>query len=159
LGWGICDEDQIRTEPRRVVSPPMAVSYHEPEQNAVRSKLGKNVKLKGTLKFSHSVRICGKFEGAIDSTGFLIIEEGAVVRADIKASSIVVGGVVYGNIEASEKVEMLSSGKIYGNIRTAKLKIADGVLFEGKCEMIKQNDRIDIFSLPLPQLKKTIQNV
>ena len=67
--------------------------------------------------------------------------------------------MVYGNIEASEKVEMLSTGKIYGNVRTAKLKIADGVTFEGKCEMIKRSDRIDIFSQPLQELKKMIQNV
>jgi len=115
--------------------------------------------LRGTLRFSTSVKLSGKFEGLIDSTGFLYIEDGAEVRADIKASSIVVGGVVYGNLEASEKIVMLPSGKIHGNVRTAKLKIADGVLFEGKCEMIKRGDAFDIFAAPVDQLKKSIQSV
>ncbi|MFQ3619805.1 MAG: polymer-forming cytoskeletal protein [Spirochaetales bacterium] len=137
----------------------MAVSYYNVEQNQVHTKLGTDTVLKGTLRFSHSVRIQGQFEGTIDSSGFLYIAEGAVVKAEIKAKTIIVGGVVHGNLEAAERVEMLSTGKIYGNVRTAKLKIADGVTFEGKCEMIKRSDRIDIFSLPIQELKKSIQNV
>lgn len=136
----------------------MANPYYELEQKQERSRLGKDTVLKGVLKFTNSVRVRGKFEGTIDSTGFLVIEEGATVKAEIKASSIVIGGVVYGNIEATEKVEMLPTGKIYGNIRTAKLKIADGVTFEGKCEMIKPKDYVDIFSVPVQDLKKTILN-
>ncbi len=123
------------------------------------SKLGSATILKGVLKFSSSVRMRGRFEGEIDSTGFLYVESGAEVRADIKARRIVVGGVIHGNIEAFEKIEMLPSGKIYGNVRTAKLKIADGVVFEGKCEMIKRGDQVDVFSAPISQLKKTIQSV
>ena len=48
--------------------------------------------------------------------------------------------------EASEKLEMLATGQVFGNIRTAKLNIADGVVFEGKCEMITNPDTVDIFS-------------
>jgi cytoskeletal protein CcmA (bactofilin family) len=46
---------------------------------------------------------------------------------------------VYGNIEAASRFEIHSTGKLYGNIRTAKLQIADGVVFEGTCEMIKSD--------------------
>jgi cytoskeletal protein CcmA (bactofilin family) len=123
------------------------------------SRLGPQTWLKGKLKFSTSVRISGKFEGEIESTGFLYVEHNAEVRADIKAKFIVVGGIVHGNIEAYEKIEMLPTGRIYGNVRAAKLKIADGVVFEGKCEMIKRGDQVDVFSAPIQQLKKTIQSV
>ena len=123
------------------------------------SRLGNTTSLKGKLRFSTSVRISGKFEGEIESTGFLYVEYGAEVRADIKAKSIVVGGVVHGNIEAYEKIEMLPTGKIYGNVRTAKLKIADGVVFEGKCEMIRRSEQLDVFAAPIQQLKKSIQSV
>ncbi len=137
----------------------MSASYELEIYSKTESRLGSGTILKGTLKFSSSVRISGKFEGAIQSDGFLYVENGAEVRADIKARSIVVGGVVRGNIEAYDKIEMLSSGKIYGNVRTAKLKIADGVIFEGKCEMIKNSEQIDVFSAPIGRLKKTIQSV
>jgi cytoskeletal protein CcmA (bactofilin family) len=137
----------------------MSTSYNLEAYQKTESRLGPATSLKGKLKFSTSARISGKLEGEIDSTGFLYVEYGAEVRADIKAKSIVVGGVVHGNIEAYEKIEMLPTGKIYGNVRTAKLKIADGVVFEGKCEMIKRGDLVDVFAAPIQQLKKTIQSV
>jgi len=62
-------------------------------------------------------------------------------------------------VEALEKLEMLTTGKVFGNIRTAKLKIADGVVFEGKCEMIKNPQAVNIFSGSADQLKKAAQSV
>ncbi len=121
------------------------------------TRFGKETSLKGTLRFSQSVQLSGSFEGEIISNGFLFIAEGADVRADIKVGTIIIGGTVHGNIEAAGELEMLSSAKIYGNVRTAKLRIADGVVFEGKCEMIKNSNKVDIFSSPANQLKQTIQ--
>lgn len=121
--------------------------------------LGPETKLKGTLRFKESVKISGRFQGTIDSTGFLYVDVGADVRADIKAESIIIGGVVHGNVEAAEGVEILPDGKVFGNIRTKKLRIADGVVFEGKCEMIKNPDGVDLFASPLDQAKPAIQRV
>ena len=112
----------------------------------ISTTLGKETVFRGTMKFSESLKIDGNFEGDIESSGFLYIEEGAEVRADIKVRAVVVGGVVHGNITASEKLEMLSTGQVYGNIRTAKLRIADGVVFDGRCEMIKGESEINVFS-------------
>jgi cytoskeletal protein CcmA (bactofilin family) len=81
------------------------------------------------------------------------------VTANIRVGSVVIGGIVRGNVEASEKLEMLATGKVYGNIRTAKLKIADGVVFEGKCEMITNSDVIDVFAARVEEVKKTAQRV
>ena len=137
----------------------MSTAYDLDVYQKTDSWLGPATVLKGTLKFSTSVRISGKFEGDIESEGYLYVEYGAEVTADIKAKAIVVGGIVRGNLEAHEKIEMLPTGKIYGNVRTAKLRIADGVVFEGKCEMIKRGDMVDVFSAPIQQLKKSMQGV
>jgi cytoskeletal protein CcmA (bactofilin family) len=89
----------------------------------------------------------GKFTGKIDSTGFLFIENGAEVEAEqIKASTVVVAGLVRGNIEAADRVEMLATAKVYGNVRTTKLRIADGVIFEGRCEMIRSGETFNPFT-------------
>ena len=125
----------------------------------ISTTLGKETVFKGTMKFSESLKIDGNFEGDIESPGFLYIEEGAQVRADIKVRAVVVGGVVHGNITASEKLEMLSTGQVYGNIRTAKLRIADGVVFDGRCEMIKGDSEINVFSDTVEKLKDTIHTV
>ena len=113
--------------------------------------LGKETSFNGVLRFKESLKIDGSFEGEIESPGFLYIENGATVKANIKVGSVVVGGVVRGNIEASERLEMLTTGKVYGNIRTAKL--------EGKCEMIKNPEKLDIFSAPVANIKKATQSI
>jgi len=125
----------------------------------ISTTLGKGTNFNGVLKFKDSLKIDGRFDGEIESEGFLYVENGAVVTANIKVHSMVVGGIVRGNIEARQKLEMLSTGQVFGNIRTAKLKIADGVIFEGKCEMIKNPGKIDIFSAKVEQVKEAAQSV
>jgi cytoskeletal protein CcmA (bactofilin family) len=125
----------------------------------ITTTLGKETVFTGTMRFSKSLKIDGRFDGEIVSSGFLYIENGAEVSANIKVKSIVIGGIVHGNIEATEKLEMLATGQVYGNVRTTKLKIADGVIFEGKCEMIKEPESIDIFSGPADKLKTSIAGV
>ena len=125
----------------------------------ITTTLGRETSFNGVLRFKESLKIDGTFEGEIESPGFLYIENGATVKANIKVGSVVVGGVVRGNIEASERLEMLTTGKVFGNIRTAKLNIADGVVFEGKCEMIKNPEKLDIFSAPVANIKKATQSI
>ncbi len=107
------------------------------EIGMIATVFGKETQFFGNLNFKKSLQINGTFEGEISSGGFLVIGDGAVVKANINAKVVIVNGTVYGNIEAKEKLEIQPSGRVYGNIRTAKLKIADGVIFEGSCEMIK----------------------
>lgn len=121
--------------------------------------LGPQTVLKGTLKFTESLTIRGVFEGEIDATGHLVIEKGSSVRADIKVGSATVAGSVSGNIFAEEKLEMDSLGQVFGNVRTRRLRIADGVLFEGTCEMIKDPAGVDVFSTRGEKLKKTVTSV
>ncbi|MEW5817145.1 MAG: polymer-forming cytoskeletal protein [Spirochaetota bacterium] len=121
--------------------------------------LGKETAFKGSMKFVKSLKIDGEFEGEIESKGFLYVEEGARVRANIKVGSIVIGGIIHGNIEAAEKLEMLSTGQVFGNVKTAKLRIADGVVFEGKCEMIKDPKNVNIFSAPVEKIKNSVESI
>ena len=107
------------------------------EEGAVSTVLGAETAFSGVLEFKRPLQINGHFEGEIRTTGILLVGEGAVVKANIEAGTVIVGGEVTGNITAYNKLEMLTSGKVYGNIKTAKLQIADGVVFDGNCEMIE----------------------
>ncbi len=89
----------------------------------------------GELYFDDPLKIQGKFKGKIETQGFLWVDEQAEVEADISAGSVKIGGLVKGNIVAEQKIELLSTAKLYGNIKTKKIKLSDGVLFEGNCEM------------------------
>jgi cytoskeletal protein CcmA (bactofilin family) len=125
----------------------------------ITTTLGSETNFSGTMKFQSSLKINGNFQGKIISPGFLYVEEGAVINADINVGSVVIGGYVKGNVEAREKLELLPTGQLYGNVRTAKLKIADGVVFEGKCEMIRDEQDIDIFSDRVDEIKKKVKNI
>ena len=125
----------------------------------ITTTLGKETNFSGVMRFTESLKIDGTFEGEIDSTGFLYVEEGAEVRADVKVGSIVIGGTVHGNITARDKLEMLTTGQVFGNITTSKLKIADGVVFEGKCEMLKSPEEVEIFTASVEKLKASAQTV
>ncbi len=111
------------------------------EVGMIDTVFGKDTSFNGDLTFKKSLQINGRFEGMINSGGFLVIGENSVVKANIKAKTVILMGTVYGNIEAVSKLEITTTGKLYGNIRTAQLKIADGVVFEGKCEMIKSGEK------------------
>ena len=106
------------------------------EDGAISTIFGKETDFDGYLEFKRPLQINGKFKGEIKTTGVLLIGKGADVRANIQAGTVIVGGLVTGNIEAKKRLEMLESGRVVGNIKTAKLQIADGVIFDGNCEMI-----------------------
>jgi len=136
----------------------MARNYSRRREKEFTTVLGTTTRLFGKLNFTEALKIDGYFEGEIESTGVLFVEEGAQVVADIKAYTVVIAGKVEGNVIAKEKVEMLETCKLVGNVKTRKLRISDGVSFEGKCEMIKDPDTVDIFSAPVDTLKKTVSS-
>jgi cytoskeletal protein CcmA (bactofilin family) len=107
------------------------------EGERVETTFSSSTSFNGVLKFESSLRVEGKFKGKIISKGHLIIGENAKINANIKAQSIIIAGEVRGDIEAYERLEMLPTGKLYGNIKTKKLKMSDGVIFEGSCQMLE----------------------
>jgi len=93
--------------------------------------LGADASFKGDLTFEKAVRIDGNFEGQIRSKGSLTISEGAKVVASVEAGSVKLEGECKGNLFASEKLQLMSTAKMEGDIRATRLEIADGAIFIG----------------------------
>jgi len=110
--------------------------FSRKEKFITASIIGKGTEFKGTLKDRESIRIDGKFEGKIQVEGNVIIGKDAVIKADIQAKSISVGGKVIGNVDCQEKVELFSSGSLEGKVKASDLTIAEGAFFNGECRMI-----------------------
>ena len=104
-------------------------------QSRVNSGIGKGTEFEGTIKTSETVRIEGFVKGNIKSEGTLIIGNGGKVDGKIEAANILVGGEVYGELYATEKIEANASGRIFGNIHTKSLIVDENAIFEGTCEM------------------------
>ncbi|MCM8790388.1 MAG: polymer-forming cytoskeletal protein [Candidatus Omnitrophica bacterium] len=93
--------------------------------------------MQGSLVFKDpvSLRINGRFEGTLNTRGDLTIGEHAVVNADITGETIVIAGKVNGNIHALKELKIIKPAQITGDIRTPRLTIADGAIFDGNCRM------------------------
>jgi cytoskeletal protein CcmA (bactofilin family) len=120
--------------------------------------LGKTTNFTGMLRFKTTLRIQGTFKGTIEATGDLIVDKDAVVDTDhITVNSLTVYGNVSGNVQAADKVDMMSGAKIHGDVNAARLRIADGVLFDGKCRMTNVEKNIEIFHRPTEEIKADLQ--
>ncbi|MDR2110014.1 MAG: polymer-forming cytoskeletal protein [Spirochaetaceae bacterium] len=119
---------------------------------------GSTTSFNGFLRFKETLCIQGKFKGTIEATGALIVDKGAVVEADhISVTSLIVYGTVIGAVHAMDKVDMLSGAEVRGDVTAARLRIADGVLFEGQCSMTGVEKEVEIFSRPTEEIKAELQ--
>jgi cytoskeletal protein CcmA (bactofilin family) len=117
-----------------------------------------DTRFNGFLRFKETLCIQGKFKGTIEATGALIVDKGAVVEADsISVSSLIVYGTVIGAVHAMDKVDMLTGAEVRGDVSATKLRIADGVLFEGRCSMIRSEKETEIFFRSTEEIKAELQ--
>lgn len=89
----------------------------------------------GEVSFQETLRIDGKFEGAIRNGRLLIVGETADVNAEIDVVNVSVSGQLRGNVRAKERVELHESARCQCNLDTRVLVVEEGALFEGSCTM------------------------
>ena len=102
---------------------------------SAKNVLNSDVEIKGNLKFAGELTFEGKLEGEINSEGTLNLGDSAILNGNINASTVIVRGKVNGNIIAKDKIEIKTKAEVFGDIRSAKLVIEEGVTFVGKTEV------------------------
>ena len=111
---------------------------NEPVVQTTEAKiLDVNASMHGTLRFDDPVnlRINGKFEGALDIKGHLMVGNRADVKANINGEAISVAGVIVGNIKASTLLKLESTARVTGDVEAPKLSISEGALITGNIHM------------------------
>lgn len=108
---------------------------HKPQEEKI---LDVDAAMSGTLSFRDPVnlRINGKFEGTLETKGNLVIGPTAVVKASIIGDDIVVAGRLKGEVIAKQRLTLLSSAILEGQVKTDKLIVNEGAVFEGLCHML-----------------------
>lgn len=109
------------------------------DNSYINSLVGKGTHFDGELNLSGLLRIDGDFTGSINSDGKVLIGRSGRVKCSINAESVIVGGIVKGNIFSSDKVVVLSTGMVLGNIKAPSIVIEEGVIFNGKCLVLKES--------------------
>jgi len=100
---------------------------------AANSTIGEDSFFGGRFAVKGNMRIDGTFEGNALLVDQLQIGPKARVKTTIDATSVVVEGLVIGNISASRRILLLSTARVLGDLKTPELIIQDGVILEGRC--------------------------
>jgi cytoskeletal protein CcmA (bactofilin family) len=104
--------------------------------------LSSDIDFSGTLNFDKPFLIRGRLSGEIVARGLLVIDEDAVVEANINAPKVIVRGSVKGDVTATDKVEVTITGKLIGNVTTPEILMENGCVFNGQCTMIEKSPMI-----------------
>ncbi len=96
---------------------------------------GRDVTFKGVARLEGTVQIDGQFDGEIHSTGTIVVLEHAVIRGAITTGTLISGGKIKGNITATDKVQLLKSGVIIGDVCVPCFSMEEGAYFKGVTDM------------------------
>jgi len=97
--------------------------------------LSSDIDFTGKLEFEKPFLIRGKVTGEISSMGVLVVDEEAVVNANINARHVLIRGKVKGDVKADSKLEITLTGKLAGNVVTPEIMMESGCVFNGYCVM------------------------
>ncbi len=114
------------------------------DNKSVETIVGESVKLKGNLKSDGDVIINGSVSGDVRTKASVKVGIHANVVASIKAANVQISGVVQGNIDAKDTLQISETGKVYGDIQAGVLVVSPGALFSGKCSMIETKREIEL---------------
>lgn len=95
----------------------------------------KGVEFRGIVNFDGTIRIDGRVEGEVHTTGTLIVGEQATVKGIITAGTLMTSGKINGTVTATAKIQIQKPGVLIGDIRTPGISIEDGAHFHGMCDM------------------------
>ncbi len=109
--------------------------------------LGANTVIEGVLRSGSNVRLDGTFTGTLEINGNILVGETAKINADINAKNISIAGAVRGNI-TGKKVQLLRTGRIWGDIHAQALTTEEGAFIDGKITMIGKDDQTAVSSQP-----------
>lgn len=103
--------------------------------------LGSDSEFEGRLTFQGTIRIDGSYKGNIVVDGTLIVGPTGRLKAEVRASNIIISGEVTGNMIAETNIEVHASGKIYGNLVAPTVTIHEGAVFQGHCHSGEKRDK------------------
>jgi len=97
--------------------------------------IGQSLSVTGEMTSEEDVIIEGRFSGRLISSARITIGRTGQVDAELTGTIIQISGRVKGNLTARQKIEIIASGFLEGNIRTPKVIVAEGAVFKGNVEM------------------------
>ncbi|QNP40499.1 bactofilin family protein [Lysobacter solisilvae (ex Woo and Kim 2020)] len=98
------------------------------------SLIASDLTIEGKIEGAGHIRIAGRFKGDVHVQGDLTIEVGAKLNGGVRARKVVIAGELEGNIEAAQRVELLASGVMVGDVKAETVTVAAGSRMKGQVE-------------------------
>jgi cytoskeletal protein CcmA (bactofilin family) len=126
---------------REIPSPPLPPSrnFDEPMVTRGSALLGKSVIVRGHIVSREDLHIDGEVEGTLEVKDNCVTvgKSGKVTTSGIVAKEVVVLGVVQGNVDATDRIEIRKEARLTGDLRTARIVIEDGAIFNGSVDIVR----------------------
>jgi cytoskeletal protein CcmA (bactofilin family) len=113
------------------------------EDFSVNTIIGPHSNLSGDLETDGFTRLDGNIRGNLTVRGRVVVGEGARMRGNLGGTVVTVGGVVQGNVLASERLTILSSALVMGDIITRRIQADEGCLIHGRVKVCKTTEAWD----------------
>lgn len=106
----------------------------ETRETAKESLIAADLTIEGKIHGSGHIRIAGRFKGDVQVDGDLTVELGAKVNGGVRARKVVIAGELEGNIDSAQRVELLESGVVVGDVKAGSVTVAAGARVRGQVE-------------------------
>lgn len=117
------------------VSQPIASSTPSTASPRAAATIGQGIRIKGEVTGSEDLFLDGFVEGKLNLTnGSLTIGPNGHLKADVNAREVIVRGQLEGKVSGRDKVALLGTGQIHGEVQTERLVIEDGASLRGRVE-------------------------
>lgn len=125
------------------------------------SLISRDTQFTGDIKFKGNLDIEGVVHGRImaesgDNAAVRIVDEG-VVEGEIFSPTVIVNGVVRGNVYASRHLEMASKARIEGDVQYARAEMAAGAEINGTMKHCEDVSKADVGKWVSKQVKQVKQ--
>jgi len=112
---------------------PAPEGFGEPVSRS--SFVGPQTRIQGEILGDEDVLVEGRVEGRVEISKALRVGLRGIVRADVAAGTVAIAGHVVGNVRAAERVELLPTGTLEGNIHAPRIVVGEGARFTGRIDM------------------------
>lgn len=101
------------------------------KSHIINSIVGIGSSIKGDVEIDGSIRLDGFLIGSVKAKGRVVVGEAAQIQGDVHGTTVTIGGIVKGNVFASEKVHVLPTALILGDIITTKIRLEQAGIVQG----------------------------
>ncbi|SFW43579.1 Polymer-forming protein [Sinomicrobium oceani] len=99
------------------------------------NRIEKNTRITGDIVSEADIRIDGKVEGNVKSSGRIVIGKDGFIKGKIECVNADIEGKFTGDLTVAEQLSLKSSAVIEGDVVVSRLSVEPGAAFNASCNM------------------------